>query len=370
MPRILPWKRREHQVFALSDSSRSSPVPRVKQEDAAQEQDGEHSSSPSNVAITTKKTLKRPRRKPVSEQVGDFLTSLLGRSASTSPPLEPPQETLMIEGIDGDDRYRMVEDEFLATARQFTAHLHAAEYKRLRANSELENAQAIRDISRPVVGQMTDIVRMKQERKTLAEKQRIATCELRKGGASGDESTDDDDNDSWQKQSLYGLMESPRKRGRGLNGLPSAISVTRAAAGFKRQSTVVSPTRPKSKPMAPSSPAQHHNRRGSDNGLESSNSYRIAHRSPRPAPMTFRTDAPRRPEINEFEVGSSYKTTEDSRGNQMKAAETTVVSDDEDLDIMARLKKRQEERKRNRQQRKSTHNEAKSNLDDIIPGFL
>ncbi|KAI0502907.1 hypothetical protein F5B22DRAFT_581444 [Xylaria bambusicola] len=355
MPRILPWKRREHQVFAPRDSPRSSssPVPRVKQEDAAHDRDSEHSPSPSNIAVTTKKTPKRPYR-----------------STSTSPPLEPPQETFMIEGTDGDDRYRMVEDEFLATAHQFTAHLHAAEYKRLKANSELENAQTIKNISRPVVGQMTDMVKMKQERKTLAEKQRIAARKLRKGEGSGDESTEDDDkNDSWQKQSLYGLMESPGKRAKGLNGLPSATLVTRAAAGFNKQSTVVSPTQPKSKPMDISSPTRHH-KNSSDNGLESSSSYRIAHRSPRPVPTTSRMVAPRRPEAKKFQAGSSYKTTEDTRSGKTKAAETTVISEDEDLDIMTRLKKRQEERKRNRQQRRSTHNEVKSNLDDIIPGFL
>jgi hypothetical protein len=39
----------------------------------------------------------------------------------------------MRPGLDADDAYIMVEDEFLATARTFTAHLHHAEYKRLKA---------------------------------------------------------------------------------------------------------------------------------------------------------------------------------------------------------------------------------------------
>lgn len=62
-----------------------------------------------------------------------------------------------------DDRFRMVEDEFLATAQQFTRHLHQAEYQRLKAAAAARaegDAEAIRRgevrekrvIVRPVVG--------------------------------------------------------------------------------------------------------------------------------------------------------------------------------------------------------------------------
>jgi hypothetical protein len=44
---------------------------------------------------------------------------------------EPVSETYMKEGISRDDGWRLVEDEFLATARFFSAHLHVAEYLRL-----------------------------------------------------------------------------------------------------------------------------------------------------------------------------------------------------------------------------------------------
>ena len=282
--------------------------------------------------------------------------------------------SFMIDGIDGDDRYRMVEDEFLATAHQFTAHLHAAEYKRLKATSELENAQTIRNISRPVVGQKTDLVKMKEERKSLAEKQRLATRKLYKGNASGDESTDDEDkNDSWQRQSLHGLMESPGKRAKHLGGLPSATSVTRAAAGFNRQSTVVSPRRPKLKPLQLSGHnLTYHQRRGSGNDLETSTGYRIAHRSPPLVTTAPRAEAPRISGVSKLQFGNSGKTTEDPRSVTPIVAEKTATADDDDLDIMARLKKRQEERRRNREQRRSTTHgsDVKSNLDDILPGFL
>ncbi|KAI1426578.1 hypothetical protein F5Y12DRAFT_270848 [Xylaria sp. FL1777] len=354
MPRVLPWKRRERQAFELPKSARSSPVPRVKQEDTGRSQDEEDAVSPSNAAVITKRISKRPRQ-----------------STSTSPPPEPPQENFMIEGIDGDDRYRMVEDEFLATAQQFTAHLHAAEYKRLKTASELENAQTIRNISRPVVGQMTGLVKIKQERKTLAEKQQLATRKLLKRDAGGDESTGTDNpNDSWQKQSLYGLMQSPGKQAQRLNGLPSATSVTRAAAGFNRKSDAVSPSQLKAKSRAPSDATDRHNIEG-DNFPETVNSYRMAHRSPRPVPTTSGVAAPRTPEVSKPLPDSSYTATENPISDQPRAAETTTVnSDDDDMDFMARLKKRQDERRRIRGQRKSTNSEAKSNLGDILPDFL
>ncbi|KAI8946006.1 hypothetical protein F4801DRAFT_583821 [Xylaria longipes] len=333
MPRILPWKRRERAPSQTPTSAHSSPVQRVKREDAGRTRDEADSAVSSDAVSTTKKTLKRPRR-----------------STSTSPPPEPPQENFMIEGIDGDDRYRMVEDEFLATAQQFTAHLHAAEYKRLKAAAELENAQMIKNISRPVIGRATDLVRIKQERKALIQKQRLATRKLRRDG-SGDESTDDL-NDSWQKQSLYGLMESPSKRTKRLDRLPSAPSVTRAAAGYNRQpSDVVSPSRPK--PPPPSDTTRGHG---------------LAHRIPQPALTSLRGAASITSEFKKPALSNSSMATENRPNYQQKAAKKSVVSDDEDMDFIARLKKRQEERRQ--RQRKSMASKVKSDSDDILPDFL
>ncbi|GAW14498.1 hypothetical protein ANO14919_039010 [Xylariales sp. No.14919] len=349
MPRILPWKRREEQTPQLPSSPRSSPVPRIKTEDARQPKDEVGSASPSDAGTTTKNTLKRPRR-----------------TASTSPPPEPLPEDFMIEGIDGDDRYRMVEDEFLATAQQFTAHLHAAEYKRLKAASELENAQTIRNISRPVVGRMTDLVKMKQERKTLIEKQRLAARKIRRGDATGDESSDADDlNDSWQKQSLHGLMESPGKRARQLDGLPLAPLVTRAGAGYNKRSTVVSPTKPRV--LSSTSDKNKHRDEVVVDGIDN---YRTAPRIPQPGPTSSRMAALRTTKTNESPPDNSSKVTETPQINQPSTVENTAVSDDDDMDVMARLKKRQEERKRIRGQRKSMNSKIKSTSGDILPDFF
>jgi hypothetical protein len=114
----------------------------------------------------------------------------------------------MIEGIDHDDKYRMVEDEFLAVAGEFTRHLHAAEYQRLKGLAKSENAEAIQNISRPVTGEMTDLVKRRHAALDTASKQR-------KGIAKMLESKSDDDDEKPARRpatSLQGLMESPRKQ--------------------------------------------------------------------------------------------------------------------------------------------------------------
>ncbi|KAI0182413.1 hypothetical protein EV127DRAFT_57806 [Xylaria flabelliformis] len=338
MPRVLPWKRRERALFQNPTSADSSPVRNVKREDAGQAQDEVDSVPSSNAVSATKKTLKRPRR--------STSTSTSTSPAPRSP--QPPQENFMIDGIDGDDRYRMVEDEFLTTAHQFTAHLHAAEYKRLKDASELENAQMIKNISRPVIGQLTNLVKIKQERKALIHKQRLATRKLRRGD-SGDESTDDQKG-SWQKLSLHGLMESPGKRAERLDSLPSALPVTRAAAGFNRMpSDVASLSRPK---LGSSPDTTRHHMHESEDRVGVTSSHGLAHRISQPA------------------LSSSSTATEDPQTCQPKAAEKSTISDNEDMDIIARLKQRQEERRRMRGQRKSITSKSKLDSGDILPDFL
>ncbi|KAI1819837.1 hypothetical protein F4861DRAFT_108430 [Xylaria intraflava] len=344
MPRILPWKRREGEASRLPSSARSTPVQRVAREDAGSAPDEVDSAPSPDAGDQNKKTLKRPRR-----------------SGSTSPPPAPPPEIFMIEGVENDDRHRMVEDELLTTAQLFTAHLHAAEYKRLKQASELENAQMIKSISRPVVGRMTDMVKIKRERELLKEKQRLAVRKTRKGNSGGDESTGTDDpSDSWQKLSLHGLMESPGKRAPRLDGLLTTAPRTRAAAGYSRQTIDrAGPSRPKL--SVPSD---------SDDDLESSNTYRPLHRTSQPISRSSSTSFPKASEFKKPPPSSSYDDTHNPQVSQIKTEENEAISDDEDLDFMARLKKRQAERKQNREQRQSMRNNTKSDSRDILPGFL
>ncbi|KAH9883811.1 hypothetical protein F4778DRAFT_617834 [Xylariomycetidae sp. FL2044] len=199
MARKLPWKRAEG--ASTSDAGpRPSSSRRLKSERGSDDED-DH-------GLTESK-----KRARISKC----------RTASKSPPPPSLQESSMVDGLENDDRYRMVEDEFLATALSFTAHLHAAEYRRLKAASKSENAEAIHNISRPVVGRMTDIAKLKQERKARLAKQRQATREVKKIKAIATDSEDED----WKSSSLHGLLSNPKTELGRLDGLVSTSTRTR-----------------------------------------------------------------------------------------------------------------------------------------------
>ncbi|KAH8913020.1 hypothetical protein BR93DRAFT_942746 [Coniochaeta sp. PMI_546] len=204
MPRQLPWK--------VNGGSRP-PTPRNRT-----------TASPSLPAVgpaavdqAETRSASRPKSgtsTPIGGKSRRSLTARPDRSPSTSPPPEPISEEFMIEGFDHDDRYRMVEDEFLAMANDFTKHLHAAEYHRLKALASTRNADMIRTISRPVTGRMTDLVKKRRNALELATAQRKGLRNAlgkRKGRQDDSDSDDDDDELPWAGTSLQGLMESPRK---------------------------------------------------------------------------------------------------------------------------------------------------------------
>ncbi|KAG5961121.1 hypothetical protein E4U58_004398 [Claviceps cyperi] len=115
------------------------------------------------------------------------------RSSSITPPPEPPPEQFMIPLLD--DKYRMVEDELLHTAQQYTTHLHRAEYIRLKAVISSRNAHTIREMERPGVprsGGSTPRGRAVRVRRKIVEgKQAVLN-----GGEA-----------PWMGTSLQGLME-------------------------------------------------------------------------------------------------------------------------------------------------------------------
>ncbi|KAI5262821.1 hypothetical protein E4T47_09180 [Aureobasidium subglaciale] len=165
------------------------------------------------------------------------------RSSSTSPPPAPPKEEFMRQGWDKDDGWRMVTDEFMATAQSFTAHLAHAEYKRQKALArKREQALGGADaIARPVVGGLSKEGKRKKE----GELQRAA---VRAVVGEGDE---EEEEEPWLGTQLAGLMMSPRKRG-GLQ--PKAVvgrSATRAAAGFDRARPLDLRGRPLEKDKSP-----------------------------------------------------------------------------------------------------------------------
>lgn len=142
----------------------------------------------------------------------------------------------MIEGLDGDDRFRMVEDELLFIAGKFTAHLHAAEYQRQKQQVKTRNADTIESISRPVVGRMTPGVRAKQDRLEKTRRRRDGVRRALANGRGSGVDVESEDESPWMGTSLQGLMEEPQGSAMKLSRLTSIGSSTKASA---RSSQVV-----------------------------------------------------------------------------------------------------------------------------------
>ena len=141
----------------------------------------------------------------------------------------------MREGMGNDDKYRMVEDEFLAIAKDFTVHLHAAEYKRQEKTARARNAETINSISRPVTQKMSDNTRRKVQGVDRSKTQQNAIHMLlgNKTETAEDPESSDGEGLAYFNTTLRGLMDSPRREAASLGRLPCEVA-TRAAAGFQK----------------------------------------------------------------------------------------------------------------------------------------
>jgi hypothetical protein len=150
----------------------------------------------------------------------------------------------MREGLDHDDKYIMVEDEFYAVAQSFTRYLHHAEYIRRRNLAKMENASVLKDIGRPTDGRtkMHPETIKRRESEKLRDKQNKGLEAIGSGRPrvdSEDEESEVDKeapdavlaDDPWIGTCLHNFMTSPRKS-RSLIGLERIKSSTRAAAGY------------------------------------------------------------------------------------------------------------------------------------------
>ncbi|KAL4807707.1 hypothetical protein BDV18DRAFT_135884 [Aspergillus unguis] len=219
MPRTLPWLAAGGKV----KREQNSPAP------AAQTK-----------RTSTSRTKNRaPIWKETTVSGKDFLRS------SPSPPTSPiqrcPSEEFLQEGLDKDDIYMMVEDEFYTVAQTFTRHLHYAEFVRLKKEAKLRNAATIADIARPTDG--ITPVSAELKKKTAAEQLRMRQMEgidAALGKQDQEEVGDELENDdAWAGTHLQNLMLSPR-RVRSLVGLQGIRSSTRAAQGFVQSSSSLS----------------------------------------------------------------------------------------------------------------------------------
>ena len=151
----------------------------------------------------------------------------------------------MREGLEHDDIYIMVEDEFNAIAKTFTPHLHHAEYVRLKNIAKNKNIEDILSVVRPV--DSITLMRADTKRRRIQEaKASKQKAELDRVGAraaskrpnttSSDESEDESQaiDEPWIGTTLQGLMNSPSRKQTSLTGLQSVKSYTRAAAGYSK----------------------------------------------------------------------------------------------------------------------------------------
>lgn len=138
----------------------------------------------------------------------------------------------MIDGFNNDDRYRMVEDEFLDVAKEFTQHLHAAEYQRMKNSAKAQNAATINAISRPVTTKMGGETHRKVESIARAKKQADAIKDIH-GDQPKEEGDSDESQGPWLGTALHGLMEKPRASAVPLTDISGFHSTSKAAAGYK-----------------------------------------------------------------------------------------------------------------------------------------
>lgn len=288
----------------------------------------------------------------------------------------------MRPGPQHDDRYRMVEDELLNMARQFTTHLHRAEYSRLKSLAKSQNADAIREIERPVFGAPTLLARHRRESARRAVK--------RRGFARGG----DEDETPFVGRSLKGLMESPRKEHKWISGGMAGMAATRAAAGFDSQK--LSPVKLRATPRAfsakkrPPPVADDEETDGEDLDLSTpsrtpmvkpsrtahASSPTLARSTTRP---TFSTPRPlSTTTTNTQRTSSSVRrpTTASSKTETPyigKASKHKDVHDDEDEDDPFGIKKRRIQRQKSKEQvrkvEQQTPAKKSSSLDDI-PSFI
>ncbi|KAK4241982.1 hypothetical protein C8A03DRAFT_29876 [Achaetomium macrosporum] len=222
MPRQLPWKVGDAATKQTSSRPKAaaSPAPSAGRSPAPSRR-----ATPRPKAESTPEPGRKARRS---------LGLSSARSPSTSPPPEPPKEEFMVEGIDHDDKYRMVEDEFLAVAGEFTRHLHAAEYQRLKGLAKSQNAETIQNISRPVTDEMTDLVKRRHAALDTASKQRKGIASALGKRAKSEE----EDSARRPFTSLQGLMDSPRKQ-----AVPLSLTAGNRPGATSRGSIDVSPSR-------------------------------------------------------------------------------------------------------------------------------
>lgn len=244
MARKLPWsasastvsttpRQAKRRKIDLSDSTQATINRFVKAEASADVHDDQNGNLAARPGRTSQRTKPHTRH---------------GRTPSTSPPPGPPPIELMQEGLDADDIYMMVEDEFHAIAQSYTAHLHHAEYKRLMREAKERNNQKRSTVPEIPRGASFE-TKLRLKKAGLSERQSTGLKEMITPGLLID--SDEEENDKtlgeeektvaepWAGTSLAGLMSWDASQRTSLKGLNKLKSETRAAQGFGPSTTAV-----------------------------------------------------------------------------------------------------------------------------------
>ncbi|PFH62374.1 hypothetical protein XA68_13968 [Ophiocordyceps unilateralis] len=326
----------------------------------ANEEDGE---IPSDASSRTKP--QRPRLSPRRSEALDGGRRHVVRSPSTSPPPEPPQQNQFMRSADYG--YRMVEDELLRTAQLFTVHLHRAEYERLKAQAKAQHAATIREIERPVVGDMSTSARLRAAVFSRAARHRAVLTPSPPSPESVEPVA----------TGLRRLMDSPRAETRFISSTcPPLHSTTRAAAGFHRPSVnahgsrrdAPSPPSTASPSAAEISPSRPHltARRAPSMLSATAPRSQLAARS---LPSTAQPDPPVANKRARRAVEAVANEPDDARNHDDGVGRASVsseqdVSDDDPFNIKRRRIQRHKSRDKLRK-----HRDEKP-LPDTIPSFL
>ncbi|KAG9247357.1 hypothetical protein BJ878DRAFT_539367 [Calycina marina] len=238
MPRTLPWTKKKNTSEArVSKSATPKPSAKRARGAIAADEDGDDDDD-----IDPPASKRRSFGSTIGQQSN--VTAFLNRGMPSSPPASAgaPVEKyaasthcfassddgavrFMDEGMSHDDKYRMVEDEFLSVAKKFTIFLHTAEYKEQISRAKAREGAIIDSFSRPVAGKMPEATKRKMDSVKSANKQKNAIDGILTG-KNVDVDSDSDADLPHFGTALHGLMDSPRKKGKNVS------VATRVAAGY------------------------------------------------------------------------------------------------------------------------------------------
>ncbi|KAF2428896.1 hypothetical protein EJ08DRAFT_650870 [Tothia fuscella] len=219
MARKLPWLAdgpKKPSVSKLGNQSSSPKPAKRKRLIKPAEEDNELSASDNDVS-TSKRKMQEPN----------------ARHPSSSTPPSPPKPQPMIEGYSADDIWVMVEDEFYATAKKFTQHLHHLEYRRLKKQAASQNASTIHKISRPVDGKTQMSTETKLKIRSTEQRHKINNAITNMGGNGRDDKQESEDDDPWMNDPrLAGLMTEKERPPTKLTEFVGVKSRSKASQGY------------------------------------------------------------------------------------------------------------------------------------------